>query len=92
MATTDEAIREFCEVMAARFGRDVEFEVSIGELVGRLRVAHQRRMVDAEAAKLLPSCGADVVAERQGCHRVTVYRRARRANAVARKLHNATAT
>lgn len=77
MATTDEAIREFCEVMAARFGRDPDFELALGELVGRVRVAHERRMRDAEAAQLLPR-GPVVCMERLGVARRTVYHMAAR--------------
>jgi hypothetical protein len=89
MADTDEAISRLCEVMAAKYGHDPDFEMALGELVGRVRVAFDRRMRDAEAARLLP-LGASVVAERQGCHRVTAYRRARRAKIVARKSPGAT--
>ena len=89
MANTDEAVTKLCEVMRAQFGAGAEFELSLGDLVGRYRVAHERRMRDAQAAELLP-LGAEVVVQRQGCHRSTVYRRVSRANKVARQIPNAT--
>ena len=81
---TDEAMVRLCEAMRDQYGAGVEFELSLGELIGRYRQAHDRRMRDAEAAKLLPTHGADAVAERQHCHRVTAYRRARRAIVASR--------
>lgn len=89
MAQTDEAMRALCEAMREGCGAGVEFELSLGELVGRYRVAHERRMRDAQAAQLIP-LGADVVVQRQGCHRSTVYRRVSRANKLARQRHGAT--
>jgi hypothetical protein len=86
MATTDEAMLTLCEAMRDKFGAGPEFELALGDLVGRYRRAHDSRMRDAEAARLLPH-GAEVVAERQGCHRVTVYRRARRAIVALKILH-----
>jgi hypothetical protein len=79
MATTDEAIENLCEVMAAKYGAGVDFRESLHGMVAKCREAHERRMRDAQAAELLPKHGADVVAIRQGCHRATAYRRARRA-------------
>lgn len=78
MATTDEAVQNLCEVMAARYGAGLDFRVSLDEMVAKVREAHERRMRDAQAAELLP-LGADVVAIRQRCHRSTAYRRAKRA-------------
>lgn len=86
MVSTDEAVANFCEAMAAKYGRDEDFELALGQLVGKVRVAHERRMRDAEAAKLLP-LGAEVVAIRQGCHRATIYRRAKRAIVALKKLN-----
>lgn len=73
MATTDEAIREFCEVMAARFGHDADFEESLRDMVSRVRAAHERRMRDAQAAELLP-LGREIAAERLGVAPSTVYK------------------
>jgi hypothetical protein len=77
MAMTDEAMTALCEAMRNQYGAGVEFEVALGELVGRYRAAHDRRMRDAEAAKLLP-LGPDVVAERLGVCRRSVYYMAER--------------
>lgn len=81
MATSDEAMRVLCDAMR-EVGAGVEFELALGDLVGRYRRAHDLRMRDAEAARLLP-LGANVVAIRQGCHRATAYRRSKRAHVVA---------
>lgn len=85
---SDEAMRQLCDAMR-EIGAGAEFELALGELVGRYRVAHERRMRDMEAAQLLP-LGASVAAIRQRCHRSTVYRRVSRATKVARQMHNAT--
>ena len=77
MATTDECISNLCEVMAAKYGHDPEFEIALGELVGRVRIAHERRMRDAEAARLLHD-GWEPLAERFGVARRTVYHMATR--------------
>lgn len=89
MAMTDKAMLELCEAMRSQYGAGAEFELALGELVGKFRRAHDRRMQDVEAARLLP-LGAEVVALRQGCHRVTAYRRAKRAKVVAPILPLAT--
>lgn len=68
---------------------DAEFEIALGEMVGRFRRRRDMEIQSREAARLLP-LGADVVAMRQGCHRATVYRRAHRANVVAPILPSAT--
>lgn len=73
MVSTDEAIANFCDAMAAKYGRDLDFELALGQLVGRVRVAHERRMRDAEAARLLP-LGREVAAERLGVAPSTVYK------------------
>jgi hypothetical protein len=77
MNMTDAAMLALCEVMHDQCGAGAEFELALGELVGRYRRAHDARMRDAEAARLLP-LGAEVVAIRQTCHRSTAYRRAAR--------------
>ena len=82
MSASNEAMAALCEVMRAEYGASVDFEVSLGELVSKYRRAHDARMRDMEAARLLP-LGAEVVAIRQGCHRATAYRRSKRANVVA---------
>jgi hypothetical protein len=84
MAMTDEAMVSLCDAMREQYGAGVEFELTLGELIGRYRRAYDQRQRDAEAAKLLPTHGADAVAERQHCHRVTAYRRARRAIVASR--------
>lgn len=68
---------------------DDELQLDLGRVVGRFRARRDREIQAREAAQLLPTHGADAVAERQGCHRVTVYRRARRA-VVALRRHLAT--
>jgi hypothetical protein len=87
MDKSDEAMAILCEAMTP-YGAGADFQLSLGELVGRYRRAHDARMRDAQAAQLLP-LGADVVAIRQKCHLSTVYRRASRAKTVARKLPDA---
>lgn len=73
MADTDEAISRLCEVMAAKYGHDPDFEMALGELVGRVRMAFDRRMRDAQAAELLP-LGRVVAARRLGVAESTVYK------------------
>ena len=80
---SSDAIGELCAALQAEIGAGVEFELDLGELIGKYRRKHDRAMLDAEAARLLP-LGPDVAAEAAGCHRVTVYRRAARAKRVAR--------
>ena len=82
MATSDDLMAKLCDALRAEIGSTMDFDLDLGELVGRYRKRHERHMRDVEAARLLP-LGAEVVAERQHCHRVTVYRRARRARIVA---------
>lgn len=89
MAMTDKAMLELSEAMRQQYGAGAEFELALGELIGRYRRAHEQRMKDIQAASLLP-LGAEVVAIRQHCHKSTVYRRVSRANKVARQKHNAT--
>ena len=70
---SDEAMQQLCEAMRTEFGADVEFELSLGELVGRYRVAHERRMRDQQAAELLP-LGREVAAQRLNVAPSTVYK------------------
>lgn len=77
MATTDEAIENLCEVMAARYGAGVEFRIALDEMVSKVREAHERRMRDAEAASLLHE-GWRPIAERFGVCKATVYNMAER--------------
>lgn len=88
MCMTDEAMMRLSESMREQYGAGVDFELALGELVGKYRRAHDAAMRDQEAARLLPM-GADVVAIRQGCHLSTAYRRASRAKTVARILPRA---
>lgn len=80
MAPSDQLLREYMEALAAEgipshaIG-DIEADL-IGR-VGRLRILRDRAIRDVEAARLLPH-GAVPLAERQHCHRSTVYRRAKR--------------
>lgn len=76
MDATDEAMARLCEAMRD-FGAGVEFELSLGELVGRYRRAHEARMRDAQAAELLP-LGREVAAERLRVAERTVYKMAHR--------------
>lgn len=89
MTKIDDAMVRLCEEMRT-VGGGVEFELALGELVGRCIHAHQLRLRDMQAANLLP-LGAEIAAERIGCHRSTVYRRASRAKKVARQNPGATA-
>jgi len=88
MPMTDTAMDALCEAMR-EYGAGAEFELQLGELVGRYRRAHDARMRDAEAARLLP-LGVEVAKERLGCHKSTIYRRVSRSKIVARLAHNAT--
>lgn len=88
MATSDELLQKFIEALAAEGCITGDFEADVIGMVGRLRAARTRAIRDMEAARLLP-LGAVVVATRQGCHRVTAYRRAKRA-IVAARLRDAT--
>lgn len=70
---TDEAMASLCDAMRSQYGAGAEFELSLGELVGRYRRAHDQRMRDAQAAELLP-LGRDVAAERLSVAPSTVYK------------------
>ena len=84
MKASNQAMTDLCESLAQEIGAGVDFELELGELIGKYRRKHDRRMVDAEADRLLP-LGPSIAAERQSCHRVTVYRRAARARVAAKK-------
>jgi hypothetical protein len=86
---TNELMTELCRAMRDEYGAGDGFEVELGELIGKYRRKHDRAMIDAETARLLP-LGAEIAAERKHCHRSTVYRRASRAKSVARLLPLAT--
>lgn len=79
MRASDEAMGKLCEVLAAEIGAGAEFEVELGELIGKYRRKHDRAMLDAEADRLLPSLGIAVAVERIGAHKSTIYRRVERA-------------
>jgi hypothetical protein len=66
------------EALVAAIDGDDEFQLALGDLVGRFRRRRERAILDMEAARLLP-LGAMIVAERQGCCRATVYNRVHRA-------------
>ena len=78
MKASDEAMMHLCESLAQEIGAGADFELDMGELIGKYRRRFSRAMAEQEAAKLLP-LGAEIAAERQHCHRATVYRRAMRA-------------
>lgn len=69
---------------------DDEFSIDLGILVGKWNAKREQAIRDREAAQLLPAYGAENVAERQKCHRSTVYRRVSRAAKVARQMLTAT--
>lgn len=73
MGKSDEVMAALCEAMLAEFGAGVEFEISLGDLVGRYRAEHDKRMRDAQAADLLP-LGRMVAAERLKVAPSTVYK------------------
>ena len=81
---TDEAMIHLCDAMREQYGAGVEFELTLGELVGRYRRAYDQRQRDAEAAKLLP-LGWPVVCERLGVAKSTVYKMNCRARSTAKR-------
>ena len=91
MRASDAAKFQYLDALAAEYGADAarDFKVELDVLERRYTRECEGRNRDQEAARLLP-LGAGVVAERQGCHRATAYRRADRAKIVALLLHNAT--
>lgn len=89
MAASDELLQKFIESLAAegirrvgRYGTD-EFELDVGELLGRLRAARDRDLEDVEIAQLIPR-GVDVVIERKGGSRRNNFRRASRGREILR--------
>ena len=72
----DQAMGRLCASMEA-CGGGVEFELALGELVGRFQRDHERRMRDAQAADLL-ALGRMVAAERLSVAPSTVYKMAHR--------------
>lgn len=76
MRASDEAINKLLESLAPEILRPHEFELQLGELVGRFR-REARLSREAQAAKRLHE-GATELARQWGCHRVTVYRLAKR--------------
>jgi hypothetical protein len=84
MSMTDIAMAALCDAMR-EYGAGVEFEIALGELVGRYRRAHDARMRDAEAARLLPQ-GWPVVCEILGVKKSTVYKMNRRARSTVRAI------
>lgn len=85
--SSNEAMQRLCELLNAEIGAGADFELDLGELVGRYRRRHERHMQEVEADKLLPTYGPDNTAERLGVCRRTVYNLAER----ARKKVQATA-
>jgi hypothetical protein len=77
MAMTDEAMHALCDAMRTSYGAGAEFELALGDLVGRYRLAHEKRMRDAQAADLLHG-GWEPLAERFGVCKATVYNMAER--------------
>lgn len=77
MATSDEAIDLLCAAMLRDYGAGDDFQLALGDLVGRFRRKHERHILDMEAARLLP-LGADVLMARLGGCRATQYNRAKR--------------
>lgn len=85
MATSDDAMTKLCEVMRSEYGAGMDFELALGELVGKARRLHDARMRDRQAAQLLP-LGYKVAAERMGCAQSTVYARAERARNLSGRI------
>jgi hypothetical protein len=73
---------EMAALVAAVDG-DVEFELALGELIGRLRRQHERDIEDMEIAKLIPH-GSAAVIERFGTPLRTTFRRASRGRKLIR--------
>lgn len=74
---SDELMMQLCEVLRAECGAGPDFELSLGDLIGKYRRAHDLRMRDAQAAELLP-LGRNVAAERLSVAPCTVYKMAHR--------------
>lgn len=69
---------------------DMEFEIALGELLGKFRRRQDAAIRDMEAARLLHT-GAYDLARGRGVAPSTVYRRAKRGRELLRELqHDAT--
>ena len=84
MSMTDEAMGKLCDAMREQHCAGADFEVALGELVGKYRAAHDARMRDSEAARLLP-LGWVVVCERLGVAKSTAYKMHHRAQSTLRR-------
>ena len=73
MCMTDEAMAKLSDAMRESFGAGYEFELALGELVGKYRRAHDAAMRDQQAAELLPR-GRRIAAIRLGVAPSTVYK------------------
>lgn len=78
MKASDAAMTALCESLADEIGAGADFELALGELVGRYRAQFALRVRDRMAADLLP-LGRVVAAERLGVAPSTVYKMAHRA-------------
>lgn len=91
MADSYEKLQGLIESLAAE-GVDSEalgdFEALVVERIGRMRSARDRAIRDRETARLLPY-GARPLAEKQHCHRATIYRRAERGRTLSHSLQPA---
>jgi hypothetical protein len=76
MSRADEAMQRLCDEMR-QYGAGADFEASLRDLMVKYRVAHERRMRDAQAADLL-CLGRTVAAERLHVKPSTVYKMAHR--------------
>lgn len=72
----DQAMARLCAAMES-CGGGMEFELMLGDLVGKFQHEHEKRMRDAQAADLLP-LGRMVAAERLSVAPSTVYKMAHR--------------
>lgn len=100
MKASDQAFRALCDSLAAEIGAAAaaDFEAQARTILAQWRKRAERWATESEAARLLSQQdvdkAADVVAELQGCHRSTVYRRVGRAlsrrKKVARQIPDAT--
>jgi hypothetical protein len=81
MSDTDKLI---ADAMAAAHDEGVSMAI-IGAIEARLFNELERIRRARRAASILPLVGAEVAAERLGCHRATVYRRAEKAAQLTRE-------
>lgn len=73
MGDIEAAVELLCEVMAEQCEAGGDFELDLGEIIGRYRKEHEKRMRDAQAAALLP-LGRDIAAARLGVAVSTAYK------------------